>query len=86
MVFVHHCVDEVLASYFDILFALNRALQPGGKRQLTYAEALALTLEGMREDVSGLVVNRDLTDVVGKVDRLIDRLEALLTKQGARRL
>ncbi len=84
VVHVHHCIGEVFASYFAILFALNRALQPGGKRQLAYAEALALTPEGMREDVSGLVVNQDLMNVTGKVDRLVDRLETLLTKQGAR--
>lgn len=82
MVFVHHCVDEVLASYFDILFALNWVLQPGGKRQLAHAEALTLTPQGMNKDVTSLVMNQDLVTVKGKVDGLIDRLAELLESQG----
>lgn len=83
VVFTFHLIDLVLASYFDVLFALNRILHPGAKRQLDSAEALALKPEGMREDVTGLVMNRDLATVKGRVDQLIDGLEVLLGRQGA---
>ncbi len=78
LVFVHSRIDALLDSYFDVVFALNRALHSGAKRQLTYAEELRLKPERMREDVTALLTYRDPQQVVGNVEVLIDRLEALL--------
>ena len=78
---VHDRVHLLLECYFDIVFALNRTPHPGEKRQLAYAEKLNLTPENMAEDVNGLAVGLE-QDTVAKVDRLVDRLENLLSKQG----
>ena len=79
---VHHRIDLLLGCYFDTLFALNRALHPGGKRQLAYAEKLDLKPENMTEDVNGLAVGLEPKSIVAKVDELVDQLERLLSEQG----
>ena len=79
---VLHDVHVLLDCYFTVLFALNRVPHPGGKRQLVHAEKLALTPENMLEDLNDLVVGLEPNHVVAKVDKLVDRLENLLSEQG----
>jgi predicted nucleotidyltransferase len=81
VIHVHHRIDMILSSYFDILFALNRTLHPGDKRMLSYAQELTYTPKGMLEDVTNLVTNQD--NAIAKVKQLIDRLEALLIEHRA---
>jgi predicted nucleotidyltransferase len=83
VILVLNILHMVFNSYFDILFALNRALHPGAKRQLAYAKELSLQPEGMTEDIASLVANYDSSKVTAKVEQLIDHLETLLIKQGA---
>lgn len=83
VVSTHHFVGVILDSYFDILFALNRMPHPGTKRMLTYAENLEYQPEGMRDDVTDLVNHGDPAQVVSQVDRLINRLAALLSERSA---
>ena len=82
-VFVVNLLYMIFNSYFDILFALNRELHPGAKRQLDYAKHLPLRPENMTEDVTELT-NCDQTKVVAQVTGLVDRLETLLVEQEVR--
>jgi predicted nucleotidyltransferase len=83
VVHVHHRIDMLLACYFDIVFALNKQLHPGDKRMLEVAATFEHKPEGMLEDVTGLLKEKDFTKLKGRVDQLIDRLEKLLEEQRA---
>ncbi len=73
-------VNMILNSYFDILFALNRKLHPGAKRQLEYAQALELKPEHMSENVNALMTH-DFMQIKTNVKELVDSLETLLQNQ-----
>jgi hypothetical protein len=72
----------MLNSYFDVLFALNKELHPGEKRSLSYARALALQPEHMKEDVEALLQERRPGHVQKIVERLVGELGGLLEAQG----
>jgi predicted nucleotidyltransferase len=79
-VFGHSRINEILNCYFDILFALNRTLHPGAKRQLADAQTLPLKPEGIADDVTDLLQNSRLGEMPEKVEALIGKLETLLKK------
>ncbi len=82
---VNHRVAALLASYFDILFALNHALHPGEKRLIKLAQAQCERLpEGMRRHIAALVgaVGQDPCPVIEKADILLDSLDDLLKAEG----
>lgn len=85
VVSVNHRVAGLLASYFDILFALNRVLHPGEKRLLDFSHReCALVPEGMDTDVAATLAAAGVLDeqLLSHLERLIDRLELLLEPQG----
>ncbi len=56
LVSVNHRIAAFLASYFDILFALNRLTHPGEKRLLDFAEMNCARLpRDLRANVEGLI-------------------------------
>jgi hypothetical protein len=82
---VNHRVAALLASYFDVVFAINRMPHPGEKRLVQIAQARCDRLpDGMSEQVEGLL--KAVSDPGGEVlrwaDLLIDGLEALLRAEG----
>ena len=81
LVSVNHRLAGLLASYFDILFAVNRRLHPGEKRLLEFAlRDCPLQPAGMADDVTRILETgtAELGGLPEGVDGLIDRLDALL--------
>jgi len=84
LVSVNHRLAALLASYFDVLFALNRALHPGEKRLLAAAQTDCEKLPAdMEADVSAVLGASAANEtLLGNVNRLLDRLDTLLGQEG----
>lgn len=79
---VNHRLAALLASYFDILFALNRVPHPGEKRMLAQAEALCARLPvDMAADVSDVLATAAGPELLGHLHRLLDRLDDIMQKE-----
>ncbi len=84
---VNHRVAALLASYFDVLFALNRQPHPGEKRLIPLAEQLCDRLpQDFAADVDALLCSTgaawDAIPTLTHIDTLVDHLDALLAADG----
>ena len=78
---VNHRIAALLASVFDILFAVNRVPHSGEKRLLALVEArCAKVPAGFAAQVNALVTGEG--DVVESVKELLDGLDRLLKVEG----
>ena len=85
LVSVNHRLAALLASYFDILFAVNRVPHPGNKRLLAQAAALCPSLPpDMAADVTAALTAAGAApgEVPAHLDRLLDRLDEWLRIEG----
>jgi hypothetical protein len=83
LVSLNHRVTELLSSYFDILFAINRVPHPGEKRLVRYAEAICEKRPPfLREQISDLIASLSVGDVVAQANALIDGLDEVLESEG----
>jgi uncharacterized protein DUF4037/nucleotidyltransferase-like protein len=82
---VNHRVAALLASYFDIVFALNRVLHPGEKRLIALVHSQCTLLPtAMEADVAAVLAAAGTASdgVVAHLRRLLDRLDELLIGAG----
>jgi len=85
LIAVNHRVTALLASYFDILFAVNEQPHPGEKRLAEFATRLCPKLPGnfprAVDELLASVPGRD-RQIIDKANGLVDRLESLLRSEG----
>ena len=82
---VNHRLTELLAGYFDVLFALNRVLHPGEKRLLELAaEHCVLVPTNMRAHLEKALQAASSADqtLIAAIDKLLDGLDHLLLQEG----
>jgi predicted nucleotidyltransferase len=85
LVSINHRVAALLASYFDVLFALNRLPNPGEKRLLeTASDRCAKVPGGMVHQVEGVLRAASSTDgsLIARIEALVDSLDELLLQEG----
>ncbi|MEZ4670383.1 MAG: DUF4037 domain-containing protein [Anaerolineae bacterium] len=85
LVSLNHRVAALLASYFDIVFAVNRLPHPGEKRLLALAEKHCEKHPvNMREDIETLLQAAGRADesALTAAYNLLDHLDELLVKEG----
>ncbi|MAT44105.1 MAG: DUF4037 domain-containing protein [Anaerolineaceae bacterium] len=85
LVSLNHRVAALIASYFDIIFALNRVLHPGEKRLLETAlvECEKLPVD-MAQDITNILRSAAITNhqVIMDINTLLDHLDDLLKQEG----
>jgi predicted nucleotidyltransferase len=82
---LNHRVAALLASYFDVLFALNRLPNPGEKRLLKRAsESCTKVPREMVNQVEGVLRAVCLADprLVVRIEELVDGLDQLMVEEG----
>jgi hypothetical protein len=80
---VNHRVAAFLASWFDVLFAVNRVPHPGEKRLVDFAEGLCPRRPpGMADGVRALVDAIPGAAVAARADALGEALDELLREEG----
>lgn len=82
LVSVNHRTAAFLASYFDILFALNRVPHPGEKRVMEHAEALCPVRPARLRDQIQALLTSPGPGILAEIDALIVELDRLLAEDG----
>lgn len=85
LVSVSHRITALLASYFDILFAINRLFHPGEKRLVAYVLAKCAkhpaNFAAQVYELLAAIAPTGQSDVLGRVNDLLDGLDTLLTEE-----
>ena len=78
---VMHRVSALLASYFDVLFALNEVTHPGEKRLVTWAQTHCRLLpNGFAEQIEAITMHLHESNLVTHINKLLDSLDRLFEK------
>jgi hypothetical protein len=82
---VNHRLAGLFASYFDILFALNRQLHPGEKRLVEKVVASCKLLpERMEDEINAVLTSAAVggAELLSSLTKLLDHLDRLLVREG----
>ena len=72
IVSINHRISAILASYFDILFAINEELHVGEKKLISYAKKLCKKLpDNFDKDIEYIINNNNILE---KVENLIGNI------------
>lgn len=72
----NHRTAALLASYFDVLFALNKQTHPGEKKLAAYAEKLCKTLpKDFKSDVEKVIKSVGTPEILPALNKLLDELD-----------
>lgn len=85
LISINHRLAGLLASYFDVIFAVNRLLHPGEKRLASIATSRCEKLPTeMISDIEAVLQASATADqkLILHLARLLDRLDALLKQEG----
>jgi len=85
LISINHRLAAFFASYFDILFALNRQLHPGEKRLFELAVARCAKFPAQMEaDIPAILqsASGNLSGFPAAIARLLDHLDRLLEDEG----
>ena len=78
IVSVNHRIAAFLASYFDVIFALNEMLHPGEKRLINYVKTNCKIIPGNFEDNINKLLTSDYKEVLPVLDDMFQNLSILL--------
>lgn len=78
IVSVNHRIAAFLASYFDVIFALNEMLHPGEKRLINYVKTNCKIVPGNFEDNINKLLTSDYKEVLPVLDDMFQKLSILL--------
>ena len=75
IVSINHRTSAILASYFDILFAINEELHVGEKKLIDYAKKLCSKLpNNFDKDIEDIINNNNILE---KIENLIGNIKKL---------
>lgn len=76
---VNHRTSAFLASYFDVLFALNKVLHPGEKKLIAFTNKLCKTLPKDFENDVNYVAKAPANEKLKAMDKLLEELKPLIS-------
>jgi hypothetical protein len=85
LISLNHRLAALLASYFDVLFALNRILHPGEKKIMAFVEAhCTMVPTDLRDQVNSCLQLAAVGDpeLLNQLGSLLNSLDALLVREG----